>query len=1335
MSSEQAFCPYTGLRPFTEDESIYFKGRDVHIDQATQQLERNKFIIITGASGDGKSSLVYAGIIPNAKAGFLKASYSNWIVADFRPERSPMKNLSRSLANALDLNVNTVQTELNYGFSALVDMYKASTYYLDPNSAEQHDRTANRKAANLVILADQFEEFFTNPENFHLGVPSQESVSVTNILLETARIALTEQLPIYVIMTMRSDYIGQCAAFRGLPGYIGFSQFFLPRLNRRELREVIEEPAVLNGNAISRRLTERLIYDIEDGSDQLPILQHALNQIWKMADNGAVEMDLIHYAKVGGIGANELQTDGAAEFRGWFETLPQKVKDCYHSPNLKNVLNTHANKLYQLAWDSLPDKDRQILTEEQTRRIISYTFKCLTKIDNTRAVRNRMTLNDIWRIIDMPGVSVEVIGRTLTIFREPGNTLLRPFTDNVHDLRPDDILDITHESLIRNWDKLNEWAAEEFASYTISRDFETQLNRWLEQKQSTDFLLSIGGLTYFEGWLKTQKFNAPWIARYLKEDDVHRRNQEANAIEDNSQKFLKASTKKHRLTRTLLHYSNRKTGIVLGLIALLTLTSFVARNYYERQNKQVLQEMMTDVFADIRKYNVNAVTRSQLAIEALRLGQATLPHLVNSLDDLSERIKFSIAMETVIAYQGRGKPADILLQSILLTDSLLESLPKEERSPVKIAQRLKNISDFGEGLEIAYVYLPNEKINEIRHKNAARGGQYALDVLRMQPAGLADIPAINLNLERAVSYKALSVKDTEEAIALMSPINGKQSGWIAENYNANKVSRIGFYGGFTHNGLYQQLGYLYASQGDAKKALQCIDSLLEYNDPYFQDTYSSNADNASHIAQAFYINNQTTALDEFVNGYCKRAGVTSDNFYALLLARCKLYEFATVVTPMLPNYDFRLNLSLEYSDSTQLHFFFEKYREAVLENIQQSDPKNFTLALSYKDEAILNVRLLEISSKTDQIKKHDVLFDKAMLHYSLVSEDYLNQHIDIPELSHYARISVKRKFLFIFPDVRTPFHPNEPRLYHFFYTSQAFLKYMLERNIFDKLYSDASDIAYLNIYLRDYLYVESYLMYTLSRDIDYDVLVNLEKKISARNDRNIPALPILYMYLGRGASQKNDKEAALSYYNHIASTDIRAMLVSGFDPSLPVRLMARCLADMAQYEDSKLVDKLVSAFDLPENRVALYSYASQLLSLQHVEKGPDKLIADAEKELVNVRSGNRGSMDFRSIVVYAELVHEQQPNITAAYDMIKNIEVKYIAFYLIGRGVAFHGDLYDAYNTLPDDVSDSESVTLLTGVYRGFNDFLNTPNSSWADYHESHQSALDLPIYYASETD
>ncbi|HYM93598.1 MAG TPA: hypothetical protein VET23_05615, partial [Chitinophagaceae bacterium] len=250
MFEVDQICPYTGLRSFTEEESLYFKGREEDIDLATEQLQKNKFLMLTGASGDGKSSLIYAGIVPNARAGFLKSKYTQWCVADFRPERTPFINLSRAIAKQLNIaNEYTVQTELNHGFSAIVDLYKNSKRYIDTGSAawqqaNDADKAAmKREAANLIIIADQFEEFFTNPENYNKGVPSVDANLVLNLLLETARIALEEDLPIYVVFTMRSDFIGQCAAFRGLPEYIGFSQFFVPRLNRKQLQQVIEEPA------------------------------------------------------------------------------------------------------------------------------------------------------------------------------------------------------------------------------------------------------------------------------------------------------------------------------------------------------------------------------------------------------------------------------------------------------------------------------------------------------------------------------------------------------------------------------------------------------------------------------------------------------------------------------------------------------------------------------------------------------------------------------------------------------------------------------------------------------------------------------------------------------------------------------------------------------------------------------------------------------------------------------------------------------------------------------------------------------------------------------------
>ena len=92
---------------------------------------------------------------------------------------------------------------------------------------------------------------------------------------------------------------------------------------------------------------------------------------------------------------------------------------------LQNVLNTHANKLYNQASDYLRENNKGQVSDEDAKMIIEIAFKCLTKIDNSRAVRNRMTLGEITSIINVPHLDFKTVGNTLDIFREPGNTLLQ----------------------------------------------------------------------------------------------------------------------------------------------------------------------------------------------------------------------------------------------------------------------------------------------------------------------------------------------------------------------------------------------------------------------------------------------------------------------------------------------------------------------------------------------------------------------------------------------------------------------------------------------------------------------------------------------------------------------------------------------------------------------------------------------------------------------------------------------------------------------------------------------------------------------------------------------
>jgi hypothetical protein len=90
--------PYPGLRPFGEDESDIFFGREKQTDQLLSRLSRNRFLAVTGPSGCGKSSLVKAGMIPALKAGFMAEVGSRWRICEIRPGERPLGRLARVLA-------------------------------------------------------------------------------------------------------------------------------------------------------------------------------------------------------------------------------------------------------------------------------------------------------------------------------------------------------------------------------------------------------------------------------------------------------------------------------------------------------------------------------------------------------------------------------------------------------------------------------------------------------------------------------------------------------------------------------------------------------------------------------------------------------------------------------------------------------------------------------------------------------------------------------------------------------------------------------------------------------------------------------------------------------------------------------------------------------------------------------------------------------------------------------------------------------------------------------------------------------------------------------------
>lgn len=1332
MFEEYQICPYTGLRSFTEEESLYFKGREEHIEQATEQLQRNKFLMLTGASGDGKSSLVYAGIIPNARAGFLKAKYTQWCVADFRPERTPFKNLCRSLARQLDIpNPNTVETELHHGFSALVDLYRNSKRFVDPESidwqqADEKGRAAiKREAANLMILVDQFEEFFTNPENYHRGVPSRDSNLVLNLLLETSRIALEENLPIYIVFTMRSDFIGQCAAFRGLPEYIGFSQFFVPRLNRSQLQQVIEEPAVLSGNRITRRLTERLIHDITEGVDQLPILQHALNQIWHAANNGNEEMDLVHYAMVGGMPVEELPDEQVARFNQWFVSLPSEIKECYHEPSLQNVLDTHINKLYEQAATYYLTKTGKPISGKEAKAIIKEAFVCLTKIDQSRAVRNRMTLKEITDIIGRAGFSTREIGALLNLFREPGNTFIRPFiTEQVesHQLKDDDILDITHESLIRNWDYLGTWAEEEYKDYTISLDFEQQLNRWVDSGKSNGFLLSIGALTYFENWYKRVNPNIYWIARYLPEEiDQKNKLLQANEVLLNAQEFLLRSARKHTVTRTIMRYGPRRIAAAVGIIALLVLSSFAVRDFYNRQNQTVLKSIHNQALNLAANPKVVYADKIELIVADLKMGQTTIDEVAAFVTDPMERIKVTSGIATLLVFQGGAEPRKEIFKSLALTDSLLESMEVKALPSEQLKDGLSKINAFRTTLEFAFYHNPAPEIAALRKKNAVRSGNWVTYILENQPKEFSDIQNFSLALENAINYNVFSNAELRSILALFSPFeNQNPSVWLTDNFQRDKLLVRGNLSyGFKFNGHYQLLAYLYGALGDTERSVQCLDTLLRYSQNNYQGDYAAGVDNASHIVSAYYRNGNTGhELDEFISQYCLRKKISEEDFYARLIG-WTLPSYSTTGNLNLYFWmGINSNLNLYFSSREELSFYFSKYREVVRRTLPDGDQKLFLLALSHKNEGIrksLNKEALQ--SGELPVTRH---FDKALEYYQQVSKPYLDQQISVFGVAATDEILVPRKFLFIYPDLKTSYNPLEPRLFFFCYLTDVYIEYILEHKLFDAFYPTATEMGYFTIWLKDYNQRMWFPRGFMVEPARFTVMQKLEQEFSKRRESSQVDLNWLYLYLGYDAQQARNTEEMIGYYRKIQPGTIlntmRSKEFGGNANGHSFRLLAQAITGLASNGNFDEAYALMVAFKKPINRSSLYAFAAVELQRRKF-KGDviQQLIDSAKAELGRVENLTTGQ-PHRQVLGYAITMMNPKENTSEAFRLVKNLGAKFITYQRICYSHAFYGELYGAQQNIPPLISDSDQALFLWFVLYGYMDGIGYQPEEWRSF-------------------
>lgn len=526
--------PFPGLRPFEFNESLLYFGRDGQSEQLLRKLGSTRFMAVIGTSGSGKSSLVRAGLLPALFGGFMASAGSDWRIALFRPSNDPIGNLAGAINDSGlfgekderdgQLQATMIEATLRRGSLGLVEAVRQSRI----NSDE-----------NVLVVVDQFEELFRFARVAESEQYQNDAAAFVKLLLAAAR---QKEISIYVVITMRSDFLGDCSLFWDLPEAINEGQYLIPRLTREQRREAITGPIAVCNADITPRLVNRLLNDVGDSTDQLPILQHALMRTWsnwKESHRSDEPIDLSHYEAIGGMSA---------------------------------ALSLHADE----AYNELPD--------ERSRKIAEKIFKGLTeKGADNREIRRPIELKELCAITEAS--EAEVI-RVIEIFRREDRSFLMPPAGTALD--SDSLVDISHESLIRNWERLKNWVDDEARSARIYRRLaETavlynkgEAGLW----RDPDLQLALS-------WRDESRPNKTWARRYHPEFETAMSFLDASREARDREAQDRESERRKKIKRT------RLTAAILAFAFLLALAAFLFANEKRVESKVAFEKSRQLLYA------------------------------------------------------------------------------------------------------------------------------------------------------------------------------------------------------------------------------------------------------------------------------------------------------------------------------------------------------------------------------------------------------------------------------------------------------------------------------------------------------------------------------------------------------------------------------------------------------------------------------------------------------------------------------------------------------------------------------------------------------------------
>ncbi|NJO62092.1 MAG: AAA family ATPase [Richelia sp. RM2_1_2] len=448
-----ANCPYRGLAAFQEEDAPYFFGREAVTYQLVNAVKQKPLIAVVGASGSGKSSVVFAGLIPQLK----RDRNRDWQIISFRPGNNPFESLaiafSSILAKFKPSNDLTAEKEVLNLPNSLIEKgdREVGFEYSHQQKLTELELEVDLKASDLalfntlekiiqdsprthlVLIADQFEELYTL---YHY---TEERQTFLDNLLN----AVDKAPNFTLILTLRADFYGEALSYRRLADALQDVHINLGAMNAQELEAVITQPAAIYNVQLEEGLTQRLVDAVLQSPNHLPLLEFTLTQLWQKQYQGYLTHQA--YTEIGGV-----ETALANHAEEIYAQLNTTDKDRVQKIFIQLVQPGEASTdIRRLATrGEVKEENWDLVTRLADARLVVTNFNQITGIETVEIIHEALIKN--WRRF---GQWMRIDG-DFRIWQEQLRVVIKQWQNSDNDegglLRGKPLLDAEHWLLKRN---------------------------------------------------------------------------------------------------------------------------------------------------------------------------------------------------------------------------------------------------------------------------------------------------------------------------------------------------------------------------------------------------------------------------------------------------------------------------------------------------------------------------------------------------------------------------------------------------------------------------------------------------------------------------------------------------------------------------------------------------------------------------------------------------------------------------------------------------------------------------------------------------------------------